>query len=490
MENLVEVAVDGRNESYKIVDGSLYTMDGKTLMWGKNDAEVIDIPEGVETIANMACSGCWNLASVKFPDTVKTMETNAFFGCPFESIELPSGLKTLEYGVFSACANLERITVPGGVNCIDEDCFIDCENLREVKICEGVQSIKKGAFARSGLERIEIPASVREIDVRAFSEAERLREIVADEKSHDFASRDGSLYHMPDNVLVCARKDVSAFTIPKGTTAIGDEAFAGCKNLESITVPGCVKKIGSYAFRDCSALKDINIKYGVWEICEGASSGTALKRINIPSTMNMLHPTAFIGAEHMEYVDIDPKNRRYTFADGGVYNDSGYVLLACVTRGASAFKVADRTGMIGCRAFKGCKNLREVIMPRSVDYFDREAFAECPSLVSMTLPPKFEVLNEGAFYRCKNLRSVTIPASALYVELNAFADCPSLEEVVFEDPTDWVYQDSRKRAHDIDPAVVSDIFALCELLNKVHKGLIIKKKFLSPEGIELKDDDD
>lgn len=50
-----------------------------------------------------------------------------------------------------------------------------------------------------------------------------------------------------------------SITIPNGVTKIGEEAFAGCKNITSVTVPNGVTQINSGAFFECEKLKTVNL---------------------------------------------------------------------------------------------------------------------------------------------------------------------------------------------------------------------------------------
>ena len=58
------------------------------------------------------------------------------------------------------------------------------------------------------------------------------------------------------------------------------------------------------------------------------------------------------------------------------------------------------------------------------------AFADCVSLVKLSLPESLESLGWEAFSGCRSLRDVVIPESVASVDWKAFSGCSSLENVV------------------------------------------------------------
>lgn len=98
---LNELVVDPGNVTYKSVAGSLFSADGKTLIWAKGSTAVL-VPEGVETIGRCAFAGKENLRSVVIPSTVKTIEDYAFDGCyALSRVDIPAGVTRLGRKSFS-----------------------------------------------------------------------------------------------------------------------------------------------------------------------------------------------------------------------------------------------------------------------------------------------------------------------------------------------------------------------------------------------------
>ncbi|MDE7167063.1 MAG: leucine-rich repeat domain-containing protein, partial [Bacteroidaceae bacterium] len=69
-------------------------------------------------------------------------------------------------------------------------------------------------------------------------------------------------------------------------TAIGDHAFAYCKNLTSVTIPGSVVSVDVRAFNECTALTSVTIPHGVVSMGEYVFFGcSALTSVTIPNSV-------------------------------------------------------------------------------------------------------------------------------------------------------------------------------------------------------------
>ena len=84
---------------------------------------------------------------------------------------------------------------------------------------------------------------------------------------------------------------------------------------------------------------------------------------------------------------------------------------------------------IGNDAFHNCLSLTSITIPESVTEIGERAFCGCSSLTSITIPPSVTEIGEYAFCGCSSLTSITIPESVTEFGKGAFYDCPSLTEV-------------------------------------------------------------
>lgn len=87
---------------------------------------------------------------------------------------------------------------------------------------------------------------------------------------------------------------------------------------------------------------------------------------------------------------------------------------------------------IGNGTFKSCTGLTDVTIPNSVESIGREAFTGCASLKSITIPESVTAIYDNAFSDCKNLASITIPKNVTYIDKSAFWNCTNAEIVLSE----------------------------------------------------------
>ena len=80
-------------------------------------------------------------------------------------------------------------------------------------------------------------------------------------------------------------------------------------------------------------------------------------------------------------------------------------------------------------AFRGCKYLKEVRLPRKLKFIISEAFSSCISLQDIELPNEISHIYERAFRSCKSLRSIKLPDGLQRIGSSAFEGCRSLRSI-------------------------------------------------------------
>ena len=101
----------------------------------------------------------------------------------------------------------------------------------------------------------------------------------------------------------------------------------------------------------------------------------------------------------------------------GTGSYSGQITIpSSVTYNGTTYSVTS----IGPNAFQNCSSLTSVTIPNSVTEIGSSAFSSCTSLTSVTIPNSVTEIGSSAFSSCTSLTSVTIPNSVTSIGESAF----------------------------------------------------------------------
>jgi len=280
---------------------------------------------------------------------------------------------------FSYCNNLETVVLPNTITSIDAKTFYNCENLKSINIPTGLTSIGDSAFESCrSLANITIPDTVKSIGESAFANCISLKSIT-----------------LPNTVTSIKNKlffdcpSLISIKIGDKVTSIGENAFACCENITSITLPDSLTSIGDGAFYSCKGLTSITIPENVTSIGDSSFMFCSnLKSITLPFVGNSLNGTT---------------NTHF-----------GYIF------GHATYEEHDLVP----------HSLKEVIITKAIS-IDKNAFYECASITSITIPDSVTSIGESAFYHCVNLSSLKIGNNVKIIEDSAFANCVNLTSITF-----------------------------------------------------------
>ena len=206
--------VDAKNESLMAKDGILYTKDGKWLLRCPRNSSLTGYKIGndVTIVGTYAFLGCKNTKHIEFGDSVKTIESEAFYddgfsaahrdsysglsltftgtlnafleqpywygfhaplylsfnGSPTTKITVPSSLTWLSYGTFRNCVGITSVTLPSSIGTLRGSTFENCWSLSSVSLPAGLKNIENGDFRNCvSLNKLVVPAGCY-VDQRAF----------------------------------------------------------------------------------------------------------------------------------------------------------------------------------------------------------------------------------------------------------------------------------------------------------------------------------
>ncbi len=250
--------------------------------------------------------------------------------------------------------------------------------------------------------------------------------------------------------------------IPKTVTSIDSYAFQDCTNLSYVTLNynnarEFTCKINSYAFKGCSNLKELILPDSVTSLGREIIAQTGIESITIPKSIKEGDYGILADCPSLSTVILE---EGMTWIPYGLccsdYFDNNHI---------NKVVVPDSVTDIGDYAFKKCVDLKEINIPKSVKNIGQAAFEDCTSLASVELKynnaREFTCkINSYAFRGCSNLKelilpdsvtslgreiiaqtgieSITIPKSIKEGDYGVLADCPSLSTVILEEGITWV----------------------------------------------------
>ncbi len=129
------------------------------------------VPDGTESIGELAFSGSDGLEKLYIPDSVRSIGNYAFMNCySLREIRLPERIERIGAGLFQNCWQLRSVTLPDGTRMIGTDMFENCHGMTELSIPASVKKVARTALSgcrslrkiRISPEQIDLlPASAR-----------------------------------------------------------------------------------------------------------------------------------------------------------------------------------------------------------------------------------------------------------------------------------------------------------------------------------------
>ena len=305
VERIGNFAFFGCSSLKKICLPKSLTELGADAFQGCNSLVSINIPENVVKIEEgNIFAGCNNLTSVQVDDanpnydsrsncngivrksdsaliaTCRTTQISSdisilgdycFDGTIIHSVRIPESVVNVSTNAFSGCNEIDEIIVspnnpkyisPKGSNALltkdGKTLLLGC---RTTAIPYRVEKIEYNAFmGRYSKLVLRMPETIKEISPFAFSHCNVLYEVI----------------------------------IPQSVQSIGPYAFEGCTNLVAVQIPSSVKKIDISTFSNCYNLSTVSLTEGLEEIARHAFLNCkSLKHIYLPASVTKVDDFAF-----------------------------------------------------------------------------------------------------------------------------------------------------------------------------------------------------
>lgn len=396
----------------------------------------VKIPSSVTSIGISAFKGCNGLTKAEISDLavwcgvafededanpLKYAKHLYFNGEEITELNIPDGIERIADYAFYGCAALIGVTIPDSVTGIGSEAFVLCGNLTSIIIPSGVTEIGRLAFSGCNALTIYAEAAVKPSGWYDYFDCPIVWDYNNNEVADDeyvYTIQDGIRYGIKNGAatVVGQPKNIEAVNIPaeifyKGNcyrvTSIGDNAFSYCEKLTSVVIPNSVKTIDFAAFSFCSNLKSVEIPSSVTSIYPLAFVGcVSLTALVIPSSVTTIGETVFNKCDSLELLTVEKGNP--------IYHSAGNCIIETNTKTLIA----------------GCKN-STIPTDGSVTSIENQAFMYCVTLTSIDIPSSITSIGSYAFTGCYSLESVDIPSSVVNIGYGVFSECRSLKSVDF-----------------------------------------------------------
>lgn len=367
-----------------------------------------------------------------------------------QEIELPESVESIGVDAFQNCIGLKYVTVPKSVTSMSDTVFKDVPNV--------TMKVYKDSYAASYAEQNNIPCIYLDVEEceHAWDEGtvttkpttsttgvmtytctkcgetktEDIPMLQEEEDISDYTFlelSDGTYqvrtYTGTDTEVVVPKTykgktvtsigsnafkentKITSITLQEGMTTLSMNAFWGCSKLSSVTLPDGLLDIGDTAFYLCQALTEITIPDTVNSIGSSAFYGCYnIRTIHIPASVKYIGDWALYCGMEFESVTVDEDSPYFVSIDGILYSKDMTTLYACPSKAVrTGYDIPYGVTTIKDMAFKYCRALQTVTVPRTVNKIGNGAFDNCDGLKTLRIPKEVTSIGSSVFEGCKNV---------------------------------------------------------------------------------------
>ena len=479
------------------------TSIGNSAFSGCSSLTSVTIPNSVTSIGDDAFYYCSSLTSITIPNSVTSIGSRAFYGtgiyndksnwennvlyindCLIEAKTSISGAYTIKENTrligdwaFSACRSLTSVTIPNSVTSIGGSAFYDCSSIESIFCYNNTPpSIQSSTFSNYSTT-LYVPSDSKYNNHSIWSKFEKIVSM-----GDDVIFTDNGVYYktIRESILSLSLLKEENFHKFTSISIVGSQDWHynsnyGAKmsgysdsdqrtyqNEDWLISPAMdLSKYSSatlefsHAFGPAASLPTTatqEAQYTCWVSNNFDGDVTTATWTQLPITYGYyawryISTTVNIPAENLKencriawkYIcddesatwEIDSVHvtgapiRQVEVISGPNKYSGDIVIPAKVTKNDTVYNVI----AIGTEAFYNCSSLTSITLPNSATTLGQSVFENCISLKSAYLGNGITSLDNGTFLGCSSLKSVILGGKIVNIGENVFSGCTALNEI-------------------------------------------------------------
>lgn len=423
----------GSKSSYDAIEG--WNMFTEILEGDPKEAEINGLRytyiESAKT-AKVIAGNYTEMETVTIPGTVvidglaysvKEICASAFYYCNrLMSVVIEDGIETIGKRAFDQCTRISSIQFPSTLKTIGDNAFQSCNGGPEIILPEGLEFVGDGAFHASYSQRVELPSTLKSIGQRAFT---YLNGVVVSRIKEPFVINKNTFasdwyWENGEEVVI---PSAAILYVPAGTTE-KYQSTQGWNMFGDIMEGEPQVAVGEDGF-----------KYSYTTDSKEAvlirSDNYNFQNLSVPAT---------------------------TSISGATYSVVGIGTNAFGNSSIMSLKIANGIRSISKDAFRNCHSLRSASLPESIIKIGENAFYYCDRLDTVSIPAKVESIGREAFAGCR-IKEIVIPATTTSIGNNAFRDCRQVTAIRVDAANS--YYDSRNNCNALVETSTNKLLKAC-----------------------------
>ena len=394
----------------------------------------VTLNEGTEVIGKEAFMAydTSGLTDFTIPDSVTTIEEDAFYGNVTGNLHIGKGITELNKD-----SNMRGIKAAGFTVSEDnpvyssKDGFVLTKDgkglvlvpagLTTINVPEGVETIKKGALSETEAETINLPSTLKTVEDGALKGNRSLLNVNVTEDNTSLLSEGGMLLTADKKTLLYIPEGRSgALVVPDGVETVAKGAFNNIEGVNSLTIPDSVKTIKAEA-----VLKDGNLE------------------LSIGKGVKLIEPGAIKVTNYSSRINVSPENMSYkTDEEGGILlTKDGTRLVLLTNVGAGTYKemidyspclvIPEGITTIGSYGIYNISSFRTIVLGSGVKTVEPYAVYNCHEIGSIKAEG-IENIKDFAFAGLRNLSTAYIGNGLKSIGKGSFGGSESDVEITYD----------------------------------------------------------